>query len=145
MTIAKVSGLNHITLAVHDLDVSWHFYTAVLGCHPLTRWPKGAYLLAGDLWLALILDQQTRLGPLPEYTHIAFAVAPDDFIPLSEQIRAAGAPLWQENTSEGDSLYFLDPNGHKLEIHTTSLAMRLQSAQANPWPGLVFFNTPEEI
>lgn len=140
MAIARVSGLNHITLAVHDVEASFDFYTTVLGCRPLTRWPKGAYLQAGDIWLALVLDPHTHPDPLPEYTHIAFAVAPDDFAPLCEQIKASGATIWQANTSEGDSLYFLDPNGHKLEIHTTDLATRLQSARQSPWEGLVFFD-----
>lgn len=31
----------------------------------------------------------------------------------------------EENLSEGDSLYFLDPDGHKLELHVGSLQSRL--------------------
>ncbi len=63
-----------------------------------------------------------------------------DFPALSERIRQAGAAIWQENWIEGDSLYFLDPNGHKLEIHASDLAARLRSARANPWEGLEFFD-----
>jgi hypothetical protein len=51
----------------------------------------------------------------------------------------AGAPIWQENWTEGDSLYFLDPDGHKFEIHASNLAARIRSARAQPWDGLVFF------
>lgn len=43
----------------------------------------------------------------------------------------------QDNWTEGDSLYFLDPDGHRLEIHATTLADRLRHARADPWEGLV--------
>ena len=52
-------------------------------------------------------DEYARADYLPEYTHIAFTVAPADFVALSERIRASGAAIWQENWTEGDSLYAL--------------------------------------
>ncbi len=135
-----IQGVNHVTLAIRDVEASFAFYAQVLGFRPVAKWPKGAYLLAGDVWIALHQDEQTRRGPLPEYTHIAFSVPGSDFPALSERIRQAGAAIWQENWIEGDSLYFLDPNGHKLEIHASDLAARLRSARANPWEGLEFFD-----
>jgi hypothetical protein len=81
-----------------------------------------------------------RHGALPEYTHIAFTVAPQEFERVSARIRSAGATLWQENRSEGASLYFLDPNGHKLEIHASDLETRIRTAKAEPWEGLEFFD-----
>jgi catechol 2,3-dioxygenase-like lactoylglutathione lyase family enzyme len=92
--------------------------------------------LAGDLWLALVVDETVRKRPLPEYTHIAFSVAPADFARMSQQIMQASIPLWQQNQTEGDSLYFLDPDGHKLEIHASDLETRLKTARERPWPGL---------
>lgn len=131
-----ITGINHLTFSVRSLDASLAFYVEALGFKPLARWPQGAYLLAGDLWIALTLDARTRDGALPEYTHTAFNVAPEDFAAMAQRIRAAGATIWQENSTEGASLYFLDPDGHKLEIHATSLAARLAEARRNPWPGL---------
>ena len=63
-----IAGLNHITLAIRNLDESLRFYQDVLGLQAMARWPKGAYLTAGDLWLVLIEDDQCRHGSLPEYT-----------------------------------------------------------------------------
>jgi len=131
-----IQGINHLTLAVRDVGESFAFYRDALGFRPVAKWPKGAYFLAGDLWVALVLDPEVRAGALPEYTHVAFTVAPEDFEAAAERIRAAGAAVWQENRSEGDSLYFLDPTGHKLEIHATDLAERIRSARENPWVGL---------
>ena len=131
-----VDGLNHITLAVRDIEESCQFYIDVLYCRLIARWPRGAYLEAGDLWIALVLDPKTRSASLPEYTHIAFSVADEDFPVVSQRIRDSGAPTWKENESEGASLYFEDPNGHKLEIHVGNLKSRLAAAREVPWPGL---------
>ena len=110
-----ITGLNHITLSVSELGRSFRFYTDTLGFEPLARWPKGAYFSAAGLWLALVVDAQVRSEPLPEYTHIAFSVSPEDFARLAARILAdPGAGQWQENWTEGDSLYFTDPDGHKL-------------------------------
>ncbi|NER81640.1 MAG: hypothetical protein F6K42_19165 [Leptolyngbya sp. SIO1D8] len=35
-----ITGLNHITLAVSDLEASFTFYTNVLDCQPLARWQR---------------------------------------------------------------------------------------------------------
>lgn len=136
-----ISGLSHITLSVGDLARALDFYRDVLGLRLAARWPKGAYLAADGLWLALFLDPATRSGPLPEYTHVAFAIAEAEFGDLAARIEASGATIFQENSSEGHSLYFLDPDGHKLEIHVGDLASRLASARANPWPGLEIFTS----
>lgn len=140
-----IRGLNHLTLAVQSLEPALAFYAELLGCRLLARWPQGAYLLAGNLWLALIRDQQTRSEPLPEYTHFAFDVAPADFDTLSQRVLAAGTPVWKDNRSEGASLYILDPDGHKLELHASDLSARLRSAAAAPWPGLEIYVDPSQL
>ena len=134
-----IKGINHITLSVKDVDQSFEFYTQILGFKPVAKWPKGAYLLAGDLWFCLFLDDNTRKSKLPEYTHIAFTISEQNFKVMSERIKKSGAKVWQENRTEGDSLYFVDPNGHKLEIHASSLKARIKRAKINPWDGLEFF------
>ena len=74
-----IGGLNHITLAVSDLEQSFRFYADILGCRPAARWDKGAYLTAGDLWLALIVDGKVRDAVRPDYSHIAFSCSADAF------------------------------------------------------------------
>ena len=128
-----IKGLNHITLAVLDLETAFTFYKDVLGCQPLARWQRGAYFLAGDLWLCLHLDHTTRSTPLPEYTHLAFTVETSDFVVWRSRLIEAKVPQWKENTSEGDSLYILDPDGHKLELHVGDWRSRLASAKAAPF------------
>jgi len=131
-----ISGINHITLAVRDPGESIAFYTGTLGCKIAARWPRGAYLVAGDVWLCLVQDDRVRRALLPEYTHIAFTVAQEDFNDTCDRIKSSGAHIWQDNRTEGASLYFTDPNGHKLELHTTDLQARLAAIRQKPWDGL---------
>jgi hypothetical protein len=91
------------------------------------------------MWIGLVKDSETGEKPLPEYTHICFDVSMEDFEPLSRKIRQTGVEIWQENKTEGASLYFLDPTGHKLEIHASDLPTRLEHARKHPWNGLELF------
>ena len=63
-----IIGINHLTLSVTNVEQSLAFYTEVLGFRPMARWPNGAYLLAGDFWVCLVFDEETRGTALPEYT-----------------------------------------------------------------------------
>lgn len=127
-----IQGINHITLSVKSLEESFNFYRDVLGFHPLMRKPKSAYFLAGDLWFCIEEDPAVRTDSLPEYTHIAFSVAQKDFAAISEKIRSTNATIFKDNKSEGDSIYFIDPNGHKLEVHVGNWQSRLEKYRGQP-------------
>ncbi len=136
-----ITGINPLTLSVRDVDRSFRFYVGTLGLKPLARWRRGAYLLAGDLWLCLTLDERTRSSALPEYSHIALSVPGPRFNDMAERIRITGAAIWQDNRSEGLSLYFLDPDGHKLEIHAGDWRTRLAAMKKDPWePNIQYFD-----
>lgn len=127
-----VSGINHITLSVNNLNQSFEFYTKVLGLKPLAlRKEKSAYMLAGDEWIALVKAKEP-ISNAASYTHLAFSVTPQEFKTLSEQIRSSGAEIWQDNSSPDESLYFLDPSGNKLEIHVGNWNSRIQWLKDNP-------------
>ncbi|HET8554263.1 MAG TPA: fosfomycin resistance glutathione transferase [Rhodanobacteraceae bacterium] len=135
-----IEGINHLTLSVSDLDRAFAFYTGVLDCRPLARWHHGAYLLAGETtWICLTLDAHVRTAPLPEYTHIAFSITQDAFAEAVRHLRASGARSWKENASEGDSVYFLDPDGHKLELHVGDWRSRMQACREQPYDDMIFF------
>lgn len=130
-----ITGLNHITLAVSDLEQSLKFYTQVLGLTGHIRWDAGAYLSAGDLWLCLSCDNPC---PKTDYTHIAFNISATDFASFCVQIKNSGVTQWKTNSSEGESLYILDPDGHKLEIHAGSLDSRLKSVKEKGYSGMTW-------
>jgi len=132
-------GISHVTLAVRDLDRALHFYIEVLGCRPRARWRRGAYVEAGSLWLCLELDSRAG-SPQIDDSHVALSVDAAEFAVTAQAIRSGGATLWKENRSEGDSLYFFDPDGHKLEIHVGDLRTRLESCREHPYDGLELFD-----
>ncbi len=119
-----ISGLNHITLAVTDLDRSVVFYRDVLGCSLVHQWTGGVYLEAGSLWLCLALCDKVDLHT--DYTHVALTASREAMAELKLRFATSNVDMWQENRSEGDSLYVLDPDGHKLEIHVGTLHTRMQ-------------------
>jgi glutathione S-transferase fosA5 len=136
---SMVNAINHVTLAVQDLDRSFSFYTGHLVLRPIARWYKGAYLVAGSDWICLSHDPAIRNAPLPEYTHLAFSIPAKEFGDAVTKLQEAGVPSWQKNRSSGDSFYFLDPNGHKLEIHSSDLEARLETLRREPPRELVLF------
>ena len=134
-----ITGLNHLNLSVSNIDTSFNFYTN-LSFKPLAKWKYGAYLLAGNLWLALFLDSYIDRQVSPEYTHYAFSVEPKQFKYYCQNLEQLKFRLWKNNKSEGDSLYILDPDNHKLELHVGNWQTRLAATKQNPYEDMVFFN-----
>lgn len=135
--MVAISGLNHITLAVSDIDRSYSFYTDTLGFKPEARWKQGAYLSAERLWLCLSVDD---VKPAEDYSHLAFSIGQNDLDAWISKLNITNVSYWKKNTSEGDSVYFLDPDGHKLELHVGDLASRLLSIGNNPYENLKIFH-----
>ena len=131
-----LNGINHITIAVNDLEESFDFYVTILGMVPHAKWFRGAYLSLHDLWFCLSLD---KVSPSKDYCHLAFDVSASNFRIAKDKILSSGAKQWKQNKSEGNSIYFLDPNGHKLELHVGSLTNRLESLRTKPYDGLQLF------
>ena len=137
-----LQSLNHLTLAVSNLQTIVALWRDLLGLSLHAQWDTGAYLTCGDLWLCLSFDETRDYVPPNEsdYTHYAFSVAPADFDSFSHRLEQAGVTVWKSNKSEGASFYFLDPDGHRLEIHVGDLTQRLAACRDNPYAGMVFFD-----
>ncbi|OUR96911.1 hypothetical protein A9Q84_11285 [Halobacteriovorax marinus] len=135
-----INGLNHITLSVSDIEKSFVFYKDILGMKPKFKSSSTIYFEGNGLWLALSLDSDTRKESLAEYTHIAFDVTTNSFDSISTKIKSSNIELFKENSSEGNSLYFLDPDGHKLEIHVGTINDRLDYYRENRKEDYIFFD-----
>ncbi len=137
-----ISEINHLTLAVSDIDRSFSFYHNILGFKPLCRWHAGAYFIVGELWLCLSLDQDALTNKHSDYTHYAFSIKLEDYQYWYERLNKAGCILFKENNSEGDSLYFLDPDEHKLELHVGNWQSRLLAKRQDQgsWCDVEFYD-----
>lgn len=142
-----IKGINHINLSVSDIERSFSFYTNILGFKPLCKSQGSAYFLAsnpdepGSLWVSLDLDRHHVRKPSPCNTHIAFTVDENQFDESSQRILNSNAKIFKGNTSPGQSLYFLNPDGHKLEIHTGNWQDRIKAKKENlgQWKNVEWF------
>ena len=135
-----LTGLNHLTLAVTDLNRSVVFYHDLLQFRLEATWDTGAYLSLPGLWLCLSFDPLHKSEPAADYTHYAFGISSSDFSLFAERLRSADVREWRDNRSEGASFYFLDPDGHKLEAHVGDLASRLAACRQQPYARMKFFD-----
>ena len=72
-----VTGLNHITLAVSDLNRAQAFYVDLLGAVLRATSDKNAYLELGSIWLCL--ERAEIVTPRADDSHIAFSCEASDF------------------------------------------------------------------
>ena len=122
----KVRGIDHCAISVRNLDAALKFYTEVLGLKITEREyskPGIEYFLdCGTSLIGLIqgdpagdrhLLQDGGLGG----NHVSFRVDTGDFDRIVEEIKALGITVtYMKKREKSWSLYFLDPDGNKLEI-----------------------------
>jgi catechol 2,3-dioxygenase-like lactoylglutathione lyase family enzyme len=115
--------LNHTIVAARDRQTSARFLADVLGLPvPTTYGPFWVVQLANDVSLDFVDDDDVH----PR--HYAFLVTEAEFDEIFGRIRARGLDFWADpfqrlpgeiNTHDGGrGVYWLDPDGHLLEIIT---------------------------
>jgi catechol 2,3-dioxygenase-like lactoylglutathione lyase family enzyme len=116
-------NLNHTIVAARDRQESATFLADLLGLPaPTSYGPFAVVELANDVSLDFMDDPEVHAR------HYAFLVTEPEFDAIFGRIQARGLDYWADpfqqqpgeiNTHDGGrGVYWLDPNGHVLEIIT---------------------------
>ena len=116
----KTQGLNHIQIAVSDIDRSLTFYMGLLGMRELFREGPLVFLQSAEGNDIFTLRQAegsvdtTSVG----LQHFGFAVNREDHPAAVEEARKFGAEVLDTGQHGDKSLYayFKDPDGYIIEI-----------------------------
>ncbi|BCG85834.1 FosX/FosE/FosI family fosfomycin resistance thiol transferase [Mesorhizobium sp. 113-3-9] len=128
-----IEGLSHMTFIVRDLDRMTEILTGVFEAREVYAsdaeqfsLSREKFFLIGDIWIAIM---QGEALPERSYNHIAFKIDDTDFDHYAERVAKLGLdmrPPRPRVEGEGRSIYFYDDDNHMFELHTGTLADRLE-------------------
>ncbi|MBN6204445.1 FosB/FosD family fosfomycin resistance bacillithiol transferase [Staphylococcus saprophyticus] len=124
-----IQSINHVTYSVSDISESINFYKDILKAKILVESDKSAYFTLGSLWLALNEEKDIPRNEIQySYTHMAFTIEESEFDEWYQWLKDNNVNILDgriRDVRDEKSIYFTDPDGHKLELHTGTLQDRL--------------------
>jgi catechol 2,3-dioxygenase-like lactoylglutathione lyase family enzyme len=116
----RLEGLDHVAIEVADLDAAERWYAETLGlerAHP--EWDPPRVMTAGGTGVALFpASDGGEDGSAPHPLHIAFRVDRASFDAARDELPRRGVELRESDHGSAHSVYFTDPDGHRLELTT---------------------------
>ena len=137
-----IQSINHVTYSVSNINTSIVFYRDVLKAEIIVESEKTAYFTIGGLWLALNEEKDIPRNEIQySYTHMAFTIDESEFDEWYHWLINNNVNVLEGRTRDvrdKQSIYFTDPDGHKLELHTGTLQDRLNYYNAEK-PHMKFY------
>jgi fosfomycin resistance protein FosX len=128
-----IEGISHATFVVQDLERMARLMCEGLGGREVYDSHRKNFSLShekffvvGGIWIAAM---QGDASEQKSYSHLAFKVSEEALPVLEQRLRKLGVeikPPRPRVEGEGQSLYFYDYDNHLFELHTGTLAQRLQ-------------------
>jgi catechol 2,3-dioxygenase-like lactoylglutathione lyase family enzyme len=122
----QLEGIDHVAMSVADIERSAKWYADVLGFD--RRFPNQwdgvpAFIGLGSTAIALFPARPTAasISSIPEtirMLHLAFRADQKSFYAAQEELKQRKITFTFEDHQIAHSIYFRDPDGHKLEITT---------------------------
>lgn len=125
----EVQHLDHVAIAVRDIDESIEWYTKTLGLEHRPIWEGEPQMLyAGETAIALFNVEGDRIEMSREeraerltVQHFAFKADRANFKRAQEEFREQGIEFRFADHGVCHSIYISDPDGHAIEITTYDL------------------------
>ncbi len=123
----KLEGLDHCALIVTDLKQSTAWYQKVLGLerrHEEVWGNVPTFLCKGTTGVALFPATTAKPAPRPEpgtaivMSHLAFRADRENFERAQQELKRQNIDFDFQDHEIARSIYFSDPDGHRLEITT---------------------------
>ena len=125
----QLEGIDHVALAVRDVEQSANWYVDVLGFERRYEemWDGiPTFIAKGNTAIALFplrnndstsVSHTGRMGML----HLAFRANSKNFLRAQQELKNHGIKFEFQDHEISHSIYFRDPDGHELEITTYDL------------------------
>ena len=125
----QLQGIDHIALAVRDVQRSAQWYIDVLGFKPRFEGMWGGipvFIGKGETALALFPakpDARSTSSSRDQIRMLHFALRSDreNFVAAQGELKRRGIQFGFQDHEVSQSIYFDDPDGHKVEITTYEL------------------------
>jgi catechol 2,3-dioxygenase-like lactoylglutathione lyase family enzyme len=133
--LMRLEGIDHVALAVRDIERSADWYVEVLGFERRYQemWDGiPTFIGKGNTAIALFpADPNARSTSSTRgnirMLHLAFRADRDRFVAAQQELKKRGIKFEFQDHEISHSIYFRDPDGHHLEITTYDLAERAPS------------------
>lgn len=137
-----IRSINHICYSVSNLNESIYFYKDILCGYLLLIGETTAYFDIGGLWVALNEEKDIPRNEIQySYTHTAFTIDESEYNSWYRWLKKNNVNILEGRTRDvrdKKSIYFIDPDGHKLELHTGTLENRMNYYKDTK-PHMVFY------
>ena len=124
----QLDGIDHVALAVSDVERSVQWYVDILG---LERQHEGmwngipVFAGKGNTGIAFFParggDSKSATHNKIRMLHLAFRANRKNFLEAQQELKTRGIKFEFQDHEISHSIYFRDPDGHELEITTYEL------------------------
>jgi len=125
----EIDTLDHVALSVRDLERSARWYADVLGFKRLHegKWNGIPIFVGNDAAAVALFPASEEIGSASvdhaavRTLHFAFRTDRENFLRAQDELKKRAISFEFQDHEISHSIYFRDPDGHKIEITTYEL------------------------